>query len=416
MFDKLFKRPSTIACQLEAPLASERASYLRKCAEDGAAPETLLRIARELLVVVRELDLTSGHLVTLAAVDGAAEHWAKQQKRRHRAQTLRWSQILFRQTAIAWLSYLGRLCISEPESTPQPFAPLIDAFVDDLQHERGLSTATVANYQWHVQHFFADFSARQCAFAEVRVEDVDAFLARQGAHWCRVSIASSAKALRAFFRYAERQGWCRPAIASAIESPRLFRDETLPGGPAWEDIRQLIPPPDTQQPRHIRDRAILLLFAVYALRSGEVARLRLDDIDWTHACITVVRAKQHCSQRYPLTDEAGSAIVRYLQEVRPCCGYREVFLTLRAPIRPLSAGGLYHVTCSRLHHLGVQTPHWGPHALRHACACHLLAEGLSLDAIGDHLGHHSLSSTRHYAKVDLAGLREVAEFDVGGLL
>ena len=64
-------------------------------------------------------------------------------------------------------------------------------------------------------------------------------------------------------------------------------------------------------------------------------------------------------------------------------------------------------------------PHSPPRsrpALRHACACHLLAEGLSLDAIGDHLGHRSLSSTRHYAKVDVAGLREVARFDLGGLL
>jgi len=414
MFDKLFKRPSTIARHLNAPLASERASFLSQCAEDGAAPDTLVRIARELVVVVRELDLASGHLVTPAAVDSAAEHWAKQQKRRHRAHTLRWSRMLFRQTATAWLSYLGRLCIPAP--TPQPFALLINAFVDYLQHERGLSAATVANYQWHVQRFFADFSARQCPFAEVRVEDTDAFLARQGVHWCRVSIASSAKALRAFFRYAEGQGWCQPAIASAIESPRLFRDETLPGGPAWENIGQLIPPVDSQQPRHIRDRAILLLFAVYGLRRGEVAELRLEDLDWTNACIAVARAKQHCSQLYPLTDEVGSAIVRYLQAVRPRCRHREVFLTLRAPIRPLSAGGLYHVTCSRLHHLGVQTPHWGPHALRHACACHLLAEGLSLDAIGDHLGHRSLSSTRHYAKVDLAGLREVARFDLGGLL
>lgn len=414
MFDKLFKRPCTIARQLKAPLASERASFLAQLAEEGAAPATLVRIARELVVVVQELDLTSDHLVTPAAVNEAAEHWAKHQRRRHRAHTLRWSRMLFRQTATAWLRYLGRLCIPEP--TPPPFAPLIEAFVDYLQHERGLSTATVTNYQWHVQRFFADFSTRQCSFAAVRVEDVDAFLARQGVPWCRVSIASSAKALRALFRYAEEQGWCQPGIASAIESPRLFRDETLPAGPAWEDIRQLIPPADSQQPRHIRDRAILLLFAVYALRSGEVARLRLEDIDWTNAIITVARAKQHCSQCYPLAHEVGSAIVRYLHEVRPRGGFREVFLTLRAPIRPLSAGGLYHVTRSRLQHLGIQTPHWGPHALRHACACHLLAEDLPLEAIGDHLGHRRLSSTRHYAKVDLAGLREVARFDLGGLL
>jgi hypothetical protein len=169
MFDKLFKRPSTIARHLNAPLASERASFLSRCAEDGAAPDTLVRIARELVVVVRELDLASGHLVTPAALDAAAEHWAKQQKRRHRAHTLRWSRMLFRQTATAWLSYLGRLCIPEP--TPQPFALLINAFVDYLQHERGLSAATVANYQWHVQRFFGVVPATVRASRALACED-----------------------------------------------------------------------------------------------------------------------------------------------------------------------------------------------------------------------------------------------------
>ncbi len=414
MFDKLFKRPCTITRQREAPLAAERASFLAQRAKDGAAPDTLVRLARELLVVVQELDLTSSHLITREAVEAAAERWAKQQRHRNRARKLQWSRVFFVQTATAWLRYLGRLCIPAP--APKPFAPLVAAFISYLQHERGLSAATMANYQWHVQRFLTDFSARQCPFAEVCVEDTDAFLARHGAHWCRVSVASSAKALRAFFRYAEGQGWCQAGIASAIESPRLFRAETLPAGPAWEDLQPLIPTTDSQQPRNIRDRAILLLFVVYGLRSGEVARLRLEDIDWVQERMTIARTKQHRSQLYPLTPEVGRAIVRYLQEARPRCGRREVFLTLRAPFRPLSAGGLYHVTRSRFDHLGIQTPNRGPHALRHACACHLLAEGLSLETISDHLGHRSLSSTRHYAKVDLAGLREVARFDLGGLL
>jgi integrase len=109
--------------------------------------------------------------------------------------------------------------------------------------------------------------------------------------------------------------------------------------------------------------------------------------------LTVTRTKQRRAQIYPLTHAVGSAIVRYLQEVRPGCGRRDVFLTLRAPFRPLSAGGLYHLTRSRLDRLGIQTPHRGPHALRHACACHLLAKGFSLEAISDHLGHQSLNST-----------------------
>ena len=414
MFDQLFKQPCALSRQRNAPLAAERASFLAQRAEDGAAPGTLVRLARELLVIVQELDLANNDVITPLAIEAAADCWARQQKRRHRAQTERWSRIFFQQTATHWLRFLGRLYIPDP--VPKPFASLVEHFANDLQHERGLSSATIANYQWHIERFLTWFSTQQRIFVEVSVADTDAFLARQGAHWCRISTATSAKALRAFFRYAEAQQWCHAGIATAIESPRLFRDETLPAGPAWEDVQQLIPPSDTRQPRAIRDRAILLLFVVYGLRSGEVAKLRLEDIDWALEQFTVTRTKQHRSQIYPLTHDVGSAIVRYLQEVRPGCGRREVFLTLKAPFRPLSAGGLYHLTRSRFDRLGVHTPHRGPHALRHACACHLLAQGFSFEAIGDHLGHQSLNSTRHYAKVDLTGLREVARFDLGDLL
>jgi site-specific recombinase XerD len=66
--------------------------------------------------------------------------------------------------------------------------------------------------------------------------------------------------------------------------------------------------------------------------------------------------------------------------------------------------------------IGIHTAHHGPHSLRHACATHLISEGFSLKEIGDHLGHRSTSATRIYAKVDLPRLREVAAFDLGGLL
>ena len=91
-------------------------------------------------------------------------------------------------------------------------------------------------------------------------------------------------------------------------------------------------------------------------------------------------------------------------------------MTLKAPFRPLSAGGLYHVVSSRLSELNIQSLGHGPHSLRHACAGHLLAEGFSLKEIGDHLGHRSAYATRTYAKVDLVGLRAVANFDLGGLV
>ncbi|GFP25698.1 hypothetical protein HKBW3S43_01129 [Candidatus Hakubella thermalkaliphila] len=158
-----------------------------------------------------------------------------------------------------------------------------------------------------------------------------------------------------------------------------------------------------------------MLFAIYGLRATEVAKMRLEDIDWEHDLILVSRPKSRGRQIYPLLPTVGNAILRYLQEVRPGCSWREVFLTFSAPLRPISRTGLYSLTQRRMLELGISTPHRGPHALRHACAVHLVEEGLSLKEIGDHLGHRSSSATRIYAKVDLSGLREVAAFDLGGL-
>ena len=89
---------------------------------------------------------------------------------------------------------------------------------------------------------------------------------------------------------------------------------------------------------------------------------------------------------------------------------------MKAPIQSLSNSALWKVVNERLRSFDLPIRHCGPHALRHACATHLLAEGLTMKEIGDHLGHRCSETTAHYARVDIAGLREVADFDLGGLI
>lgn len=168
------------------------------------------------------------------------------------------------------------------------------------------------------------------------------------------------------------------------------------------------------RPLDIRDRAILMLFAIYGLRRGEVGHLRLSDFDWERELLSVVCSKNRRERLYPLIYPVGNAVLRYLKEVRPRSPHQEVFLTLLHPIRPLHTS-VSHAVSRRLRRLGVVLPHYGPHALRHACAAHMLARGMTLKEIGDHLGHQKPDTTRIYAKVDLAGLRMVANFDLGGL-
>lgn len=414
MFEEIFKYPAVVARHREAPFSQERERYLAHRAKDGVARATLVGLARELLIVVREMGVEAEGMVALRTIESAAERWARRQKRRHRAKVLGWSRGLFVQVARDWLAFLGRLAETGPESAS--YAPLLEDFVRSMRSERGLAPTTIKNYVWFAQCFLRWFSEQGRLFAEVSVLDVDAFIGQCAGNWGRVSMAGCAKSLRAFFRHVQRCGWCAAGIAEAIESPRVFKQEALPAGPDWYDVQRLIASSDTDRPKDVRDRPILMLLSIYGLRSAEVAHLRLDDLDWERERIRVFRSKQRRTQEYPLTRNVGEGILRYLKQVRPRSNRREVFLRLRAPLVPLSPGGMHNLVSTRMARLNIASPGRGPHALRHACAAHLVAQGFSLKEIGDHLGHRSAYATRIYAKVDLEGLREVARFELGSAL
>jgi site-specific recombinase XerD len=417
VFENLFsKYPRVRARHEKGPAAEARQRFLKYCSIQGMARATLLRHAREVLVIAARIDVTNGRAITRQEIEAAADRWARDQLKQNRVQKLSWSRALFIRTATAWLGFLQVL--EKPESKPSPGAAQIADFAAYMQNERGLSPVTIRNQCWHVEKFGQWLQEQNRAFlGDVSLEDVDSFLAGKGRQgWTRVSVAAGAKALRAFFRHAGKRGWCAVGISSGIDGPRIFKYEGLPAGPDWEDIQRLIGSAGGDQPRNIRDKAILMLLALYGFRSGEVSRRRLDDVNWEHDVISIVRPKQRRAQPYPLTTGVGDALLRYLREVRPGCAHREIFLTLKAPFRPLSPGAMHHVVSSRLSQFDIRIPRRGPHSLRHACAGHLVAEGFSLKEIGDHLGHRSACATRIYAKVDVAGLREVANVDLGGLL
>jgi site-specific recombinase XerD len=232
--------------------------------------------------------------------------------------------------------------------------------------------------------------------------------------WSRVTVATILKELRGFFRYAASQGLCKPSIAEGIPGPRLYRHDNLPLGPKREDVVRLLNSMNTDRPVDIRDRAMILLCVVYGLRASEVTELRLEDIDWDREQIRVVRAKSRAGDVFRLQPAVGNAIYGYLKHVRPRCARREVFLTLNTPYRPLRR--MYSLVSDRMKALKINPPRKGPHAIRHALACHLLNQNQSLKVIGDILGHRSTMSTRIYAKVDLVNLRHVAILDLGGVL
>lgn len=412
MFDKLFGKVSAVVHHKAAPYAAERERFLEECAQRGYSLNYRKMLATTLLVVAYELHshggLPSGPEDIGAAAD-RVQRLRSDLERHGNAQAYRKT---FVRIATQWLLSIGQLRV--PTVRPRPYLGLIDDFAQWMALERGLSERTIASRRWHAERFLSWGYDRHCRLANLELRDIDAFFQTLHAKgFSRVTIKIYANGVRAFLRHAERRAWCTRGLANRLAGPRIYRHHELPVGPTWDEVKKLIEDAGSEKPVDIRDRAIIMLFAVYGLRAGEVANLRLEDIDWEHDRIIVPRSKQRRSQVYPLVPTVGQAVIRYLKEVRPRASLRQVFLKLLAPVGPLTPTGLYMIVATRLKRLGIKAPRYGPHALRHACAGRLLAQGLSLKEIADHLGHRSLDSTRVYAKVDLQGLREVAAFDLG---
>jgi site-specific recombinase XerD len=190
----------------------------------------------------------------------------------------------------------------------------------------------------------------------------------------------------------------------------VYHLDSLPLSPPWESIQELVESKNTTNPVDIRDRAILLLLAVYGLRCSEVVHLKLEDIDWKKEQLYLRRAKNSKPQIFPLLPTVGHAILHYIKEARQNeSNIRYVFLCRRAPFRPLSTATIYRIVSTGLKKTGLQMRHYGPHSLRHGCATRLINLGFSLKEVADQLGHQQLDTTRIYAKVDINNLRKVAD-------
>jgi len=417
MFEQFCRHPAALARHQTAPLFRERLYYLAHLAAQGMRLRCLQQVASYLLVVVEYLRLASrpGEAIEIAEIEQQAMRWARRRssRSRHRRGGPT-SRKVFRCHATNWLKFLGRL--KEPTYSTCPYAGLISDFADYMRHERGWSAETIGNRCRFVQRFLGELEFGGDALGEItigRIDETFLKLLTLGGY-APMAVRTYVNHLRAFLRYAAMRGRCSNGLAEAIRSPRIFRHASLPTGPSWDDVRRLLASTAGDQPMDIRDRAVLMLLAVYGLRAGEVTHLQLEDFDWPQELLFVTCFKTRQRRAYPLCRSVGNAVLRYLKEVRPISVHRDVFLSLHAPIRPVRE--IWALVARRWRRLGLSLPHFGPHALRHACATHLLAQGHSLKEIGDHLGHRNPASTRIYAKVDFAGLRRVADLDLGGVL
>jgi site-specific recombinase XerD len=223
------------------------------------------------------------------------------------------------------------------------------------------------------------------------------------------SVEKLITSLRAFVRYLAIEGKCQVNLDKAVPAYACWRLAELPRYLTAQQVNTLLTACNGPSPGRRRDRAILLLLARLGLRAGDVAELRLTDIEWETGSLRVC-GKSRYQVRLPLPQEVGDAIIAYLKCRPSACQSDHVFLRNIAPYRPfLNGGGVSSVVKHLMRRTGVVTPVKGSHALRHAAATEMLRHGVPLEKIGLVLRHRGVDTTAYYAKVDVTQLKQIAQ-------
>jgi integrase/recombinase XerD len=290
----------------------------------------------------------------------------------------------------------------------QPAVPVrLSAYCDYLLHQLGLSPSTISMYKAHLTKHIAVLGDDPGRYNAAAVRQLAFQIARRVTP---ISSKTPFSALRGYLRFLIARGECQPGLDHAVPTIASWRLSTLPRYLMPEEVEQLIASCDLREHRGLRDRAILLLLARLGLRGGDVRNLRFKDIDWKAATVRV-RGKGRREVLLPLPQDAGDALLAYIERARATVDEEIIFLRASAPYKPIKRSSTVSwVVNTAIERAGIKAPSsGGAYLLRHSVATSLLRKGTPLKEITALLRHRSPNTTMHYAKVDFPMLLRIAQ-------
>jgi site-specific recombinase XerD len=309
------------------------------------------------------------------------------------------------------LGYLRRLGVAPAHTAAVPDTPVQILLAEYRQHlvgERGLSSGTVTHYLRCAGRFLAWLPGPPTqSLPGLSAGQVTDFVLGWTADRTGKPVDTvMLPALRSLLRFLHVAGHVRQPLATAVPAGRRrpCRVDT-PRAASHEDVTAVLAGCDRAGAAGRRDYAILLKMARLGVRGGEVARLELAEVDWRAGELTI-RGKGGRVDALPLPADVGEALADYLLHARPATSSRTVFVTLVAPFTAMATSTVTVMVARACARAGVAR--FGPHGMRHAAACDLLAAGASMEEIGQLLRHAQARTTAIYAKVDRARLAELA--------
>ncbi len=408
MLDEFFCAPKTLRrlrAGLSGPYIDGFAAELSRAGYSGSTAIRYLRAAAHLGLFVH---CARGRLeaVDASTLKAFARHFTRCRCPRSDGDSTGYHDYFGAKLFQRHLSQLGICRGSEVAVDRVGELAFVTEFRDWLQAHRGASESTVRLYARDATELVKELGDDVSTWTVRALRDfVTGRAARCGAGTTQKRITS----LRSFLRFLNAAGHSPTDLSDAVPAVASWRLARLPRYLSEDEVARLIATCDGTAAGLVRDRAILLLLARLGLRAGDVAQLRLGDIDWRGGTL-LVTGKGRYQVRLPLPQDVGDALLGYLNHRPKTESSDRVFLRSIAPVGPFKSGdGVSAVVKHALQRAGIKSPAKGAHLLRHTAATQMLRHGVPLDQIGLVLRHRSLDMTAYYAKADTSLLRSVAQ-------
>lgn len=281
---------------------------------------------------------------------------------------------------------------------------LSDEFIDivnkycSYETDKGLASGTIRYKRYAISWFFHELGMLQC-FSLTQLSPRLIVMA-----CTRITDHNLWGEIRLFFKYLVVEEKLETDYSTLI--PHYSKPYVIPSVYSVDEIKRIEKSIDTSTIQGKRDYAIILLASRMGLRSGDIVKLKIEDIKGKNE-LNIIQQKTGNILHLPLIDEVSSAIVDYLT-VRPSSVAKEIFLSVCAPYNPVSTGTIRNSLKKYMTDAGIDVGNRkkGPHALRSSLASSMVNDDISYETVRKVLGHSSNNAIKHYARIDVEKLRQ----------
>ena len=282
----------------------------------------------------------------------------------------------------------------------------IDSFVSYLHNVKQSSANTQMSYQRDLKKFVAFCENRGITSVQkLRAQDLEAYVNVMGEEQFKpATVSRNIASLKAWVHFLQDEGILNEDISASLKVPKI--EKKVPEIMSMNEVGTLLEQPSGNNPKEIRDKAMLELLYATGIRVTELISLNIEDLNLQMNYIT---CKDGAKERMvPFGAKARAAMLRYIEDAREkmLSDADSHVLFVNCSGKAMSRQGFWKLIKHYTKKAGI-TAEITPHTLRHSFAAHLVENGADLKSVQEMLGHSDISTTQIYANMNQNRIREV---------